>query len=88
MTIFKLSKETVVKIEYQTGVNQETVYCLGYQENINDLLDGSLKELNNEDQEDYLAMYRTNTEDVIYDVQLRSAKPNTTFKGNKTITDA
>eukprot|EP00957_Ditylum_brightwellii_P080913 6155018-Ditylum_brightwellii.AAC.1 len=65
MTIFRLPKETVVKIGYLTGVNQETIYCLGYQDNINGLLDGSLEELDKEGQEDYLAMYGTNTEYAI-----------------------
>eukprot|EP00957_Ditylum_brightwellii_P099904 7612990-Ditylum_brightwellii.AAC.1 len=66
MTIFRLSKETAVKIRYLTGVNQETVYCLGYQDNTNDLLDSSLKELNVEGQEEYFAMYKTNSDNTIY----------------------
>eukprot|EP00957_Ditylum_brightwellii_P026707 2020079-Ditylum_brightwellii.AAC.1 len=60
------SKETAAKIGYLTRVNQETVYHLGYQDNVNNLLDSSFEELNEEGQEDYLMTYRTNSEDAIY----------------------
>eukprot|EP00957_Ditylum_brightwellii_P122047 9307810-Ditylum_brightwellii.AAC.1 len=68
MMIFRSSKETAIKIGYLTGVNQEAIYCLRYQDNINVLPDKSLDDLEEDSQEEYLSTYSTNSVDAIYDI--------------------
>eukprot|EP00957_Ditylum_brightwellii_P025719 1946432-Ditylum_brightwellii.AAC.1 len=76
MTIFWSSKDTVIIIGHFTGANQKAVHRLGYQDDINDLLDKSLDNLEEEDQEEYLATYQTNMEDAVYDIQICTGNPN------------
>eukprot|EP00957_Ditylum_brightwellii_P062190 4719665-Ditylum_brightwellii.AAC.1 len=51
ITIFWSSKDTLIMIGHLTGANQKAVHHLGYQDDINDLLDKSLDNLKEEDQE-------------------------------------
>eukprot|EP00957_Ditylum_brightwellii_P153712 11698725-Ditylum_brightwellii.AAC.1 len=83
MMIFRSSKETTVKVGYLKGVNQEAVYHLGYQDNINDLLDKSLDDLEEDSQEEYLSIYDTNSEDAIYNIQLGTGTPHIFIRCNK-----
>eukprot|EP00957_Ditylum_brightwellii_P109988 8390024-Ditylum_brightwellii.AAC.1 len=49
------SKDTVIKIVHLTGTNQKAVHPLGYQDDNNYLLDKCLNNLEDEEQEEYLA---------------------------------
>eukprot|EP00957_Ditylum_brightwellii_P121691 9280663-Ditylum_brightwellii.AAC.1 len=71
----------VVMIGHLTGANQKAVHCLGYQDDINDLLDKSLDALEEDDQEEYLNTYGTNMEDAIYNIQIYSGNPRITVDG-------
>eukprot|EP00957_Ditylum_brightwellii_P098365 7494888-Ditylum_brightwellii.AAC.1 len=75
MTIYRSSKDTVVCIGHLTGANQNTVHRLGYQDDINDLLDKELDDLDEEGMEEYLEMYGTNAEGAVYDIQIRTGNP-------------
>eukprot|EP00957_Ditylum_brightwellii_P112720 8592952-Ditylum_brightwellii.AAC.1 len=68
MTIYRLSKDMVVCISHLMGVNQNAMHMLGYQNNINDLLDKALDNFNAEDMEEYLETYGTNVEDAVYNI--------------------
>eukprot|EP00957_Ditylum_brightwellii_P122376 9332481-Ditylum_brightwellii.AAC.1 len=64
------------EIGHLTGTNQKAVHHLGYQDNINYLLDKSLNNLEEEEQEEYLATYGTNMEDTVYDIQICTGNLN------------
>eukprot|EP00957_Ditylum_brightwellii_P166059 12642981-Ditylum_brightwellii.AAC.1 len=65
--VIRSSKDTVVKRGYLTGVNQDTVHCLGYQDEINDLMDSVLDNIKEGHQIEYLKEYGTNAKDAVYD---------------------
>eukprot|EP00957_Ditylum_brightwellii_P165271 12583444-Ditylum_brightwellii.AAC.1 len=88
MTIYWSSKDTVVMIGYLTGANQKAVHRLGYQDDINDLLDKSIDKLEEEDQEEYLATYGTNMEDAVYDIRICTGNLNVTVMGEHTESEA
>eukprot|EP00957_Ditylum_brightwellii_P014590 1099129-Ditylum_brightwellii.AAC.1 len=81
MTIYRSSKDTVVCIGHLTGANQNVVHRLGYQDDIDNSLDKALDDLNKEGMEEYLETYGTNTEDAVYNIQIRTGNPNIMIMG-------
>eukprot|EP00957_Ditylum_brightwellii_P188550 14354042-Ditylum_brightwellii.AAC.2 len=81
-------RDTVVKIGYLTGVNQDAVHYLGYQDKINNLMDSVLDNIEGNYQTEYLKEYVTNAEDAVYDVQLCAGYLNVSVHGQQVNTNA
>eukprot|EP00957_Ditylum_brightwellii_P036514 2765703-Ditylum_brightwellii.AAC.1 len=61
---------------------------MGYQDDINNLLDKALDDIDNEGMEEYLETYGTKTEDAMYNIQIRTGNPNITIMGQRVESDA
>eukprot|EP00957_Ditylum_brightwellii_P082278 6256075-Ditylum_brightwellii.AAC.1 len=83
MMIYRSSKDILVCVGHLMGSNQNAVHRLGYQDDINNLLEKALDELDKDGMEEYLETYGTNAEDAVYDIQIRTGNPNTTMMGQR-----
>eukprot|EP00957_Ditylum_brightwellii_P106790 8146523-Ditylum_brightwellii.AAC.1 len=87
---FKMFNKKYKHIELETFPKKakEAVHCLGYQDDINELLDKSLDNLKEEEQKEYLTMYGKNMEDAVYNIQIRTGNLNLMVMGVHTETKA
>eukprot|EP00957_Ditylum_brightwellii_P030543 2313559-Ditylum_brightwellii.AAC.1 len=88
MPIYRLSKDMVVCIGHLMVANQNAVHRLGYQDNINNLLDKALDDLNKEGMEEYLETHGTSVKDAVYNIQIRTGNPNITIMGQRVESEA